>query len=564
MAVVSEPVDPRLIWGVALSVLLHLALLLMLRSWWLDATDSRSMPGTGLQIYLQDGPVTQSDEGAERKYAVAPTTRVADELREVAASRPATDSDPLRELAPSAVAAVADAPAGDPGPPDAPAGSESPSRGDPGAVAAVADGGPETAPHTDSSGSDVPSPAESLALVTLDERGLEPPMPTDSFPAELPQLAMSASQRSMLARRVTTLAQGLHDTDLGRAPQSWRHAGRSYTAVLTRQPAAGQTDIERVVVDISTEDAGRRFRTQLRMKRLAFSQFAQLVDHWDREVQFHADEIAGRFHSNSAITVGFDRHVAPKFLGQVTTSAGAITIGDSSGPKRIGELFPAGIETFATRVVLPKAFQSVVADQGAGNAKVRTFTGDTRITFYPDGSYGWQALGSDSPEQREALSSAPSYIAGGPRSSVHVRGTVNGTVVVCSPQLIVIDGDLVYAHDPRSTPDADDYVALVSDKDIEIARPPVTGPGDLRIDAAVYARGRFVVTDEYVRGNATLFIYGSLTAGSMSASEPRYATRIEFDPRFEQVRLPGFPMTNRYEIEAWDAHWEHAGSNSPE
>jgi hypothetical protein len=72
------------------------------------------------------------------------------------------------------------------------------------------------------------------------------------------------------------------------------------------------------------------------------------------------------------------------------------------------------------------------------------------------------------------------------------------------------------------------------------------------------------VTDEYVRGNATLFIYGSLTAGSMSASEPRYATRIEFDPRFEQVRLPGFPMTNHYEIEAWDAHWEHAGSNSPE
>ena len=38
----------------------------------------------------------------------------------------------------------------------------------------------------------------------------------------------------------------------------------------------------------------------------------------------------------------------------------------------------------------------------------------------------------------------------------------------------------------------------------------------------------------------------------------RYATRIEFDPRFERVRPPGFPQTDRYEIETWDGRWRLA------
>jgi hypothetical protein len=55
---------------------------------------------------------------------------------------------------------------------------------------------------------------------------------------------------------------------------------------------------------------------------------------------------------------------------------------------------------------------------------------------------------------------------------------------------------------------------------------------------------------------ATLYIYGSLTAGSLSETEPRYATHIEFDPRFERLRPPGFPLTNKYEVEAWDGRWQ--------
>ncbi len=52
-----------------------------------------------------------------------------------------------------------------------------------------------------------------------------------------------------------------------------------------------------------------------------------------------------------------------------------------------------------------------------------------------------------------------------------------------------------------------------------------------------------------------LHIYGSLTAGTLSATEPRYATKIQFDQRLEVLRPPRFPMTDRYAIESWDGAW---------
>ncbi len=48
-------------------------------------------------------------------------------------------------------------------------------------------------------------------------------------------------------------------------------------------------------------------RTLLHLKRLAFSHFTQLVDRWDATVQLHDDEVVGRFHSNTEITLGYDR-----------------------------------------------------------------------------------------------------------------------------------------------------------------------------------------------------------------------------------------------------------------
>ena len=553
-----------MIWDAALSVLLHLGIALIIGVSWLQATGPRAMPGTWMQAYLQAGPAEPDASGTAPKHPVLPITHTSAAHPAAAAARPAADIDPSQAAALTAVAKSPDATAGDLSEPGLPAQAESASSDRAAVLATAADSRAETPTRTHSAQNESPPAEVSPRLATIADSGGQPPTSADSNPAEPLPLAVSASQQAMLARRLAELAHSLRDNDLTPLLRSWRHAGRQYTALLTRQPNVGETDIERVAVEITTEEAGKHLRTSLQMKRLPFSYFTQLVDKWDAEVQFHDDEIVGRFHSNSEFVVGYDSLAAPRFIGKVTTTAArAFATGNTSGSKRASELFHEGTQTHASRITFPARLQPLVADHAARTSEVRTFASDTRITFYADGSYGWQALGSDVPEQREPIATAPSYIAGAPRAAILVHGTVNGRVMVYSPKLIVIEGDLVYAHDPRGTPGSDDYMALVSDNDIEIAPPSVTGPGDLRIDAAVYARGRFTVADGNVRGHATLFVYGSLIAGSVSASEPRYATRVAFDPRFEHVRPPSFPMTDRYELETWDSHWQRVETDSP-
>jgi hypothetical protein len=555
VAEASEPIDRRVIRDIALVVLAHLAFLLLLSLSWLRATEPSPVAGAWLEMYFPEAPNALRDRGATpTRSREAPRRRV-DVSPAVVADNRATDVDSLAEVAGSADAQAADAVERALSDPAAHTPIQAPSPDDSPALETATEGGREALPGAEQASSESPAPGSSPLLATLSESGLEQPPRSDPAPAGPAPLEISTAQAKMLTRKVTAFAQTLRDSDLAPAPRSWRQRGRGYTAEVTRQPARNDTDIDRVVVEITAEEGGKRWRTQLQLKRLAFSHFTQLVDYWDTDVQLHDDEITGRFHSNTEILLGYDRTVAPRFLGKVTTAASEFKIGNASGSKRLEELFRGGIETQAGRIVLPEPSLAFLSSRGPNNGSVRTFSHDTRLTFYADGSYSWQTPESDAPAQRELISAAPYYIAVARKSSVFVRGTVSGNVLVYSPERIVVEGDLVYAHDPRATPDAGDYLGLISDRDIEIARPAVTGPGDLRIDAAVYAKRRFVVTDENARGSATLRIYGSLTAGSISATEPRYATKIEYDRRFEHARPAGFPMTNRYELESWDAHW---------
>jgi len=50
-----------------------------------------------------------------------------------------------------------------------------------------------------------------------------------------------------------------------------------------------------------------------------------------------------------------------------------------------------------------------------------------------------------------------------------VQGVVAGRFLVYSPQKIVIEGNIVYARDPRHGLDSHDYLGLVCDRDIEVA-----------------------------------------------------------------------------------------------
>lgn len=331
----------------------------------------------------------------------------------------------------------------------------------------------------------------------------------------------------------------------------WRDAGQRYTATLTRPPAEDPMAMERLEVTVSTERDGARLVTQLEMTRVAFSNFAQFIDRWDPNVQIHDDVIDGRFHSNSEIRVSRGGGVRPIFNGKVTLAARDFA-SDGTGFIDRRKIFPAGIETGVSRIVLPSRAAAFDADAVPAH-RTHRIARDASLAFAADGSYEWRY--SDTSESgRRVLDDEPFYVVAAENASLSVSGVVNGKVLVYSTRRIVVDGDLRYADDPR-TPGASDYLGLVAERTVEIDDPEVTGPGDLTIHASIYARQRFQVRSYRSRPSGTLHIFGSVTAGSVSATEPRYATKIEFDERLTTMRAPGFPLSDRYELESWSGEW---------
>ncbi|MHC4145949.1 MAG: hypothetical protein ACYSUD_14335 [Planctomycetota bacterium] len=395
----------------------------------------------------------------------------------------------------------------------------------------------------------VVAPSDVVTTVALAEPVASGRTSKTARPASV-QAPLSPKQEKMLQRRITAWTENLDRVPEAAAGLTWRYKGQEYLAKFTQLHAEDGMSMQRVIVEVSTEEDGKRLSTQLRMKRLAFSNYAQFVNRWDPDVQFHNDELDGRFHSNSEINLTYSRKVSPLFHGKVTTTARRINVTNSRGYIRRDQIFSGGLQTGARVIRLPKHFLPFPGEAEVADDQVHHFDQDARITFYADGSYDWQVIGSESPQKKAAISKDVSYLIAARKVKLYVKGTVNGKVLVYSPERIVIDGDLVYEQDPEAVPDADDYLGLVSDKYVDIAPPDVTGPGDLVINAAIYAKRRFAVRGYRFRNEALLDIYGSLSAGSLSATEPRYYTRIRFDERLEELRPPGFPMTDRFEVES--------------
>jgi hypothetical protein len=407
-----------------------------------------------------------------------------------------------------------------------------------------------------------PLPTDAIAPQPAESKLNEPPTevmePISISAKESPAtFVMSDAENAVLSQRLERLAE--ESLEAIETEVTWEQDGKQYSAVLIRKRANDGTALERVIAQVSASHRGKHLTTIVNLRRLAFSQFTQLVDYWDPMVQLHDDEIVGRFHSNSQLMLKYDSRTAPKFLGKVTTTARSFNT-ESHTRRRDSDIFRGGFETRAGRIELPASLHPFEWAPKGENARIHEFTSDTRIRFFRDGSYTWLTLESSEPEYLNEPSDHPVYFVAARGTTLYVQGIVAGRVLIHSPLRIVIEGSLTYASDPRDTPDSGDYLGLVSNKYVEVAPPGVTGPGDLEIDAAIFAGRRFVVTNIDHPRTATLRIYGSLAAGSLSATEPRYATKIEYDSRFERQRPPGFPSTDRYEAVDWDGQW----TESPE
>ncbi|TFH73794.1 hypothetical protein E3V39_11500 [Gammaproteobacteria bacterium LSUCC0112] len=310
-------------------------------------------------------------------------------------------------------------------------------------------------------------------------------------------------------------------------------------------PSVELTGLEQVDVEITRQIKGQPHRARIRLQERALSHYAKFINNWDTNVMLGDDQIDGRFHSNS--DVNFESFVRPRsqFNGEVTIAR------RQTLTRRVREssMFAAGVRTGTGRIALPdSAFPAHWLSSGAA---VLTFDADTRLEFQGNAGVLWTDL--DNGEQdRVQIPPAGLIIAGNGRAGFELSGEVEGRVVVYSPRRQMITGNLVYADASESS---DDYLALVSDGSIEVAAAMITGPGDLTINAALFARDRFSVRRFSDRHQGELFVYGALVAGSVSATEPRFSTYIKHDPRFDHSRPPAFPGTGLFDVVDWEQHW---------
>jgi hypothetical protein len=401
-----------------------------------------------------------------------------------------------------------------------------------------------------------PAPDEAAVIETPPIEIAAPPVDpllATAIELPLPTFVMPQAQVSELIERIERVAA----KKLAAAPSAtarWTQHGKQYAAEFVLQRAQSGIEPDRVVAEISAEDRGRRVKTQILLKRVSFAEFTKIIDYWDPMVRLHDDEIVGRVHINSRFSLLSDARARPALLGKVSTAAGSYNM-ESSGRKRESDVFREGIQTRAGRISLSEQAYPFELTPRDADARVHEFKADTRIRFLPNGSYWWEDNKPGTSQYRAEPPGQPVYFIAARGVTLYVQGVVAGKVVVYSPQGIVIEGSLTYANDPREDPDSADYLGLVSDKDIAIAYPRVTGPDDLDIHAALFAKRRFVVMNFQHSGSGTLRIFGSLAAGTMTATEPRYAMRLEHDGRFQHLRPPGFPAMNRFAAEGWDGRW---------
>ncbi len=511
--------------SIGISAGVHLAILLIFGAAMYSAgNDDKDVPELSVQLVTRAGPSSEEyTEAALPKPAPQPVDEVIDD--------PGTSNETL----------------------DAPmVASNEPSQE---RVPDVTEVAPDAA-FTEAAAS---TPTETPVLTTTGESGNT--VPAEIQPPTTPLEPVPQTEQTMLTKNVQQLAQKLLDSNMTKTELTWEQDGHQYSARVLRQPAVDSTGLEQVVAEIMTDKDGKRMKTHLSMKRLAFSHFTQLVNHWDPNIALHDDVIEGRFHSNTEIGVAFAGGVAPRFFGKVTTASANLLLEDSMNRKK-NEMFQGGAEAHTDRVTLPHDMPDVV--NGGDPAHRQVFTEDTRIIFNSDGSYVWRLANGDGPLTRADSSERPRYLIGDKGAKLYVRGTVAGIYTVYSPTDIEIEGDLMYSKDPRDTVLSRDFLALISGRDIRVATTRVTGVGDLHVDAALFAHRRFVV-ESVDRGKVgKLFIFGSLTAGTITETEPRYATKMDYDKRFEYLRPADFPMTRRYEVDSWDHDWQEVeGPDTP-
>lgn len=555
------PLRRPLLWAVLCSLVLHLPLLVLLPRWQPDLPDE---PDLWVQLTATPQP-QQSPEAADPQSTDSPADTTGPAGMQT--------SQPMHDAAATAI--LADEPA--PGHAGTGIG-----------VAAVSANAPGSDPDRNAIDSDIsdlvapdilhtqpaqtgnaapadrqvnpqqPDPLAVLRGETPAETALVRSSEREEIDTEPPVMVMPEQDVRQLQSAMAALAGHLRDEAaegdaVGTVAAEALGLPATDMITVATAPPEDLSALQRFEVSVTRMINGQAYQMRAYLQERALSHYAKFINRWDDNVMLSNDIVDGRFHANSAVSFDSSPGSRPQFNGEVTIAS------RQSVPSRLRNsgMFAGGLQTGTGRISLPQ--QALSAQWLDGEAAVLHIGRNSELTFQGDNGIVW----TDLDEEVETVLTVPEaglIIAGTDRAHITLSGTVAGKVLVYSPRQILINGSLVYA-DTSST--SQDSLALISEGSIEIAPASVTGAGDLVLHGALFARQRFAVRRFRDAHQGTLHIYGALIAGSVSATEPRFNTRVEYDGRFENSRPPAFPSTGLFDLMSWEQSWTAVSGADP-
>jgi hypothetical protein len=267
------------------------------------------------------------------------------------------------------------------------------------------------------------------------------------------------------------------------------------------------------------------------------------------------DSIFGPTHVEGTLRT----HGTPYFGGKVTVKNNVDSTSWSGHP-----IFNAGVET-GVSIPLNKDYSKLREKASSGG---KTFTGNDDLYLHFKGdsiTYKRAAAGPDTTVLASALAPNGAIVLNNSAGKLHVQGLVKGRFTVgaidtqsTSRGKVVIDDNITYNTDPRTTPGSTDMLGIVANQSITIADNTASGHGpNFTVMAALFSYASSVdVENRDTRNLGTLFTYGGWTVNDIFATTNSGITKglkvnLRFDERFRTSAPPFFPTTKAYEILAW-------------
>lgn len=264
-----------------------------------------------------------------------------------------------------------------------------------------------------------------------------------------------------------------------------------------------------------------------------FSRYSYFSNREESIWFYSRDTLSGPVHTNGR----FNMTGTPTFYGLVSSVSSTYATMGYTNPH-----FYGGTNFGAPAVTLEPNFDDLNNAAANGGHSVSNYP--LYLDFQSNGTYLYRVGSTGSWQSRSIPENGVIYC----NRNIYVKGVVNGAVTLSSTRSIYITDDLVYADNPESNPDSDDFTGLVAQTDVIIQNNSETRNGVI-IQAAILAKsGSFKAENIDFSPSVPLELWGGIVQemrgaiGRLGSPPTGFEKRYYYDERMEYKYPPHYPI----------------------